>query len=107
MAEGSRHFHEAFPGVVKLRHGVAHAGEAFGTPANVEKNAASGSVSVPGLIELSNVGTAIVTGNLVNRKYTTMIEGKLFTYELSASSLSSLRRVQEAFWDTFRPIASR
>ena len=92
-------FNRSFPRWVKLRDGVAHAGEILKSVEEARTNILKEAYEDTGM-SISPGGWSL--GNLSGEKYTVGWKGKMFSYPINSESLGILIDVAESICDVFR-----
>jgi len=95
-------FNAYFSEFEDLRHAIAHVSELWKNVQNFAKNAITGHIS--GSIQITAMNASVVIrNNLVRRKFSTTIDKRLVSYEISAETLNKLISVKNEFYSAFRP----
>lgn len=95
-------FESKLPDFEGVRHSVAHSAEFVNSQEAIQRNAFSGTLTagpVQGIFK-----SLTIHNSLVNSKFTTSLEGRLISYDVSQATLDVLNSAKRDFYAVFAPV---
>ena len=99
-------FNSRFRDYESLRHAVAHSGDFWRQGVDVIRNAMK-KLRVGPFVLVSKNAHVVIRESLLDRRFTTTIEGRQVSYEISGETLKNLVGIKDEIFSAFRPAEKR